>query len=125
MKKNINYKNLNFMALMLLMTTGCAHQNIVKDARFDRLLLKDIKTGKERVYECSNAPSMQSILIWIAPGDTVALNSNCYYARSTTFTPENSHLSVDYVELQKRKNEFEQEKIRSAVQMEFAKQKTK
>ena len=123
MKKNINYKNLKFMALLLIMTTGCAHKNIVKDARFDRLLLRDIKTGKERIYEC-NAPSMQSVLIWIVPGDTVTLKSNDY-ARTTIFTPENSHLSCDYIELQQRKDKSEREEIRRAVQEKFAKQKSR
>jgi hypothetical protein len=85
--------------------------------------LRDIKTGKERIYEC-NAPSMQSVLIWIVPGDTVTLKSNDY-ARTTIFTPENSHLSCDYIELQQRKDKSEREEIRRAVQEKFAKQKSR
>lgn len=119
--KKINHKNLTFISLMAL--AGCAgNKNVVTDATMNRAVLRDVKTGRERVYDASNNDAMKSVLIWLAPGDTVTLRSNDY-ARAATFTPENSHLSCDYVELQRRKTEFENAKLRYEIQEKFSKQK--
>lgn len=119
MKKNV--KNLTFLSLLTLM--GCANnKNVVTDATMERAVLRDIKTGRERVYDASKSDAMKSVLIWLVPGDTVTLNSKDY-ARTTMFTPENSHLSCDYVELQRRKTEFENAKLKYEVQAKFSKQK--
>ncbi len=121
MKKNINYKNITLMALLWLMTSGCAHKNIVQSVTMNKARLKDIKTGKERVYDCSNAPAMQSVLIWVAKGDIISLESG-KYAFDTVFTPQNSYISCDYVELQRRKTEFEKNKLKYEIQMNYPKQ---
>ncbi len=119
MKKNV--KNLTFLSLLALM--GCANnKNVVTNATMERAVLRDIKTGRERVYDASKSDAMKSVLIWLVPGDTVTLKSNDY-ARATVFTPENSHLSCDYVELQRRKTEFENAKLKYEVQAKFSKQK--
>ena len=119
MKKNV--KNLTFLSLLALM--GCAgNKNVVTDATMERAVLRDIKTGRERVYDASKSDAMKSVLIWLVPGDMVTLKSNDY-ARATMFTPENSHLSCDYVELQRRKTEFENAKLKYEVQAKFSKQK--
>lgn len=119
MKKNV--KKLTFLSLLAL--AGCANnKNVVTDATMNRAVLRDIKTGRERVYDCSYNDAMKSVLIWLAPGDTVQLQSKDY-ARTTMFTPENSHLSCDYVELQRRKTEFENAKLKYEVQAKFSKQK--
>ena len=119
MKKNV--KNLTFLSLLALM--GCAgNKNIVTNATMERAVLRDAKTGRTRIYDASNSDAMKSVLIWLVSGDTVTLNSNDY-ARATVFTPGNSHLSCDYVELQRRKTEFENAKLKYEVQAKFSKQK--
>lgn len=119
MKKNV--KNLTFLSLLALM--GCANnKNVVTNATMERAVLRDIKTGRTRIYDASKSDAMKSVLIWLVPGDTVTLKSNDY-ARTTMFTPENSHLSCDYVELQRRKTEFENAKLKYEVQAKFSKQK--
>ena len=119
MKKNV--KNLTFLSLLALM--GCANnKNVVPNATMERAVSRDIKTGRTRIYDASKSDAMKSVLIWLVPGDTVTLNSKDY-ARTTMFTPENSHLSCDYVELQRRKTEFENAKLKYEVQAKFSKQK--
>lgn len=119
--KKINYKNLTFISLMAL--SGCANnKNIVTDVNMNRAVLRDIKTGRERVYDCYDNDAMKSVLIWLVPGDTVCLDAP-NYARGTFFTPEDSHLSCNYVELQCRKTEFEKAKIRYETQLKHSKQK--
>lgn len=119
MKKNM--KNLTFLSLLAL--AGCANnKNVVTDATMNRAVLRDIKTGRERVYDASKSDAMKSVLIWLVPGDTVTLKSKDY-ARATIFTPENSHLSCDYVELQRRKTEFENAKLEYEIQAKFSEQK--
>ncbi|MBQ6736560.1 MAG: hypothetical protein IJQ90_03685 [Alphaproteobacteria bacterium] len=118
MKKNV--KNLTLLSLLALM--GCANnKNIVTDATMKRAVLRDVKTGRERVYDASNDDAMKMVLIWLAPGDTVTLRSHDY-ARGTFFTPENSQLLYNDAELARRKDLFEREKIRQMVKIEFAKQ---
>ena len=118
MKKNV--KNITFLSLLMLM--GCANnKNVVTDVNINRAVLRDVKTGRERVYDCSYDDSMKSVLIWLAPGDTVGLKSN-NYARGTFFTPANSQLLYDDVELATRKDALEREKIRQMVIIEFARQ---
>ena len=111
MKKNI--RNMAFWSLLAL--AGCAsNKNVVTDVNMKRAVLRDVKTGRERVYDASNSDAMQSMLIWLAQGDTVTLKSDDYM-RANIFTPENSHLSCDYVELQRRKTEFENAKLRYEI----------
>lgn len=118
MKKNV--KNLTFLSLLALM--GCAgNKNVVTDATMERAVLRDIKTGRERVYDASKSDAMKSVLIWLVPGDTVTLKSNDY-ARATVFTPENAQLIYDNTELARRKDALEREKIRQMVKIEFARQ---
>jgi len=118
MKKNV--KNLTFLSLLALM--GCAgNKNVVTDATMERAVLRDIKTGRERVYDASKSDAMKSVLIWLVPGDTVTLKSNDY-ARTTTFTPENSQFIYDNTELARRKDALEREKIRQMVEEEFKRQ---
>ena len=118
MKRNV--KNLTFLSLLVLM--GCAsNKNIVKDVNMKRAVLRDAKTGRERVYDCSNNDAMKNVLVWLAPGDTVTLQSKDY-KRGTFFTPENSKLVYDEDELACRKDALEREKIRQMVKIEFAKQ---
>lgn len=113
MKKNV--KKLTLLSLLALM--GCANnKNIVTDVNMNRAVLRDTKTGRERVYDCSYNNAMKSVLIWLAPGDTVRLESD-NYARGAFFTPENSHLSCNYIELQRRKTEFENAKLRYEIEM--------
>ncbi len=118
MKKNV--KNLTFLSLLALM--GCAgNKNVVTDATMERAVLRDIKTGRERVYDASKSDAMKSVLIWLIPGDTVTLKSNDY-ARATVFTPENSQLKYNNTELARRQDALERAKIRKMVEEEFAKQ---
>ena len=118
MKKNV--KKLTFLSLLAL--AGCANnKNVVTDATMNRAVLRDIKTGRERVYDCSYDDAMKNVLIWLAPGDTVTLESKDY-ARGTFFTPENSQLLCDDAELARRKDLLEREKIRQMVKFEFARQ---
>lgn len=118
-KINPKYK---LMALLsLLLATGCAHKNIVKDARFNGLKLQDMKTGKERIYDCSEYPAMQDVLVWLSEGDTVSLKAYGYLF-GKFFTPEKSNLSCNYIELQRRKNEFEEAKLRYEIQMNYPKE---
>ena len=117
MKKNV--KKLTFLSLLAL--AGCANnKNVVTDATMNRAVLRDIKTGRERVYDCSYNDAMKSVLIWLAPGDTVQLQSkDC--ARGVFFTPDNSQLIYDDAELARRKDALEREKIRQMVKIEFEK----
>jgi len=118
MKKNV--KKLTLLSLLALM--GCANnKNIVTDVNMNRAVLRDTKTGRERVYDCSYNNAMKSVLIWLAPGDTVQLQSKDY-ARGVFFTPENSKLVYDEDELARRKDALEREKIRQMVKIEFEKQ---
>ena len=117
MKKNV--KNLTLLSLLAL--TGCANnKNVVTNVNMNRAILRDIKTGRERVYDCSNNDAMKSVLIWLAPGDTVCLDSD-NYARGAFFTPENSHLVCNYTELQLRKTQFENAKLRYEIEMNQSK----
>ena len=113
MKKNV--KNLTFLSLLALM--GCANnKNVVTDVNMNRAVLRDIKTGRERVYDCSYNDAMKGVLIWLEPGDTVRLESN-NYAHGAFFTPENSRLVCNYTELQLRKTQFENAKLRYEIEM--------
>ena len=119
MKKNV--KNLTFLSLLALM--GCANnKNVVTDVNMNRAVLRDTKTGKMRVYDYSTNDTIKSTMIWLAPGDTVTLQSD-NYARGTLFTPKNSHLICNWTELQNRKTEFEKEKLRQEINMNYPKTK--
>lgn len=119
MKKNV--KNLTFLSLLALM--GCANnKNVVTDATMERAVLRDIKTGRTRIYDASKSDAMKSVLIWLVPGDTVRLESD-NYARGTFFTPDNSRLICNWPELQRRKTEFENAKLKCEIQEKFSKQK--
>ena len=119
MKRNV--KNLTFLSLLMLI--GCAsNKNIVTDIDINRAVLRDAKTGKKRVYDYSTNDTIKSTMIWLAPGDTVRLESD-YYARGTLFTPKNSHLICNWTELQNRKTEFEKEKLRQEINMNYPKTK--
>ena len=119
MKKNA--RNLTFLSLLALM--GCANnKNIVNDVNINRAVLRDAKTGRERVYDCSYDDAMKNVLIWLAPGDTVRLESD-NYARGTFFTPDNSRLICNWPELQNRKTEFENAKLKYEIQEKFSNQK--
>lgn len=119
MKKNA--RNLTFLSLLALI--GCSsNKNIVTDVNINRAVLRDAKTGRERVYDCSYDDAMKNVLIWLAPGDTVCLESD-NYSRRTFFTPDNSRLICNWPELQNRKTEFENAKLKYEVQAKFSKQK--
>ena len=119
MKKNV--KNLTFLSLLALM--GCANnKNVVTDVNMNRAVLRDTKTGRERVYDCSYNDAMKGVLIWLVPGDTVTLQSDTY-ARGAFFTPENSRLICNWTELQLRKAEFENAKLRYEIEMNYNNQR--
>ena len=116
MKKNV--KNLTFLSLLALM--GCAgNKNVVTDVNLDRAVLRDVKTGKTRVYDYSTNDTIKNIMIWLAPGDTVRLESN-NYANGALFTPKDSRLICNWTELQNRKTEFENAKLKYEVQAKFS-----
>ncbi|MBO7509198.1 MAG: hypothetical protein J6T57_02905 [Alphaproteobacteria bacterium] len=115
-------KGTAFIMLMGFMLSGCAHKNIVQNATMNRLRLKDVKTGKERVYDCSGYASIQSNIIWLAPGDYVGMSARGYDLDSV-FTPKNAHLTCDWVEMQRRKTEFENARLRYEIQANYPKTK--
>lgn len=117
MKKNV--KNLTFLSLLALM--GCANnKNVVTDVNIDRAVLRDIKTGRTRVYDYSTNDTIKNIMIWLVPGDTVTLQSD-NYDNGALFTPKDSHLICNWTELQLRKTEFENAKLRYEIEMNYPK----
>lgn len=119
MKKNV--KKLTFLSLLAL--AGCANnKNVVTDANIDRAVLRDVKTGRTRVYDYSTNDTIKNIMIWLAAGDTVTLQSD-NYANGALFTPKDSHLICNWPELQNRKTEFENAKLRYEIQEKFSKRK--
>ena len=119
MKKNV--KNLTFLSLLALM--GCANnKNLVTDVNMDRAILRDIKTGRTRVYDYSTNDTIKNIMVWLSVGDTVRLES-ADYEYGVLFTSKNSNLICNWPELQRRKTEFENAKLRYEIQMNYPKTK--
>lgn len=119
MKKKTN--KLTWLLLMLLISSGCArHKNIVQNATMTRALLKDTKTGQERIYECPNNDEMKSILIWLGNGDAVDIISHDY-DNTLILTPENCRLVYDKAQIERYRQEMELAKKRYEMQLELAK----
>lgn len=119
MKKNAN--KLTLLVLMLLISSGCArHKNIVQNATMTRALLKDAKTGQERIYECPNNDEMKSVLIWLGNGDAVDIVSR-NYDNTFILTPDNCRFLYDKEQIERCRQEMELAKKKYEMQLELAK----
>ena len=118
MKKNI--KNATFLSLLALM--GCTHhKNVVQNATMTRALLKDAKTGQERIYECPNNDDMKRVLIWLDNGATVDIVSRDY-DNTLILTPENCRFLYDKEQVNRYMQELELAKKKAEMNyMEISK----
>lgn len=114
-------KNKILFASIIIMLSGCtSHKNVIQSVTMKRALLKDVKTGQERVYDCPDDQNMQGILVWLDAGqevDIVATN----YDKKLILTPDNCRLRYDADYVRRCQQEFELAKKKAEMQPERSK----
>jgi len=114
-------KNKILFALIVLMLSGCtSHKNVIQSVTMKRALLKDVKTGQERIYDCPNDQNMQAVLIWLDAGQEVDIVATDY-ENKLVLTPDNCrfHYDADYV--RRCRQELELAKKKAEMQLEYSK----
>ena len=116
MKTQLNYRKvLLYPITAAMLFTGCVrHKNVIENISDNKVLIKDIKDGKERIVVFR--PGWQSSsfknLKWSMVGDTVVVNETfCFdddfYSQKRIIDESSFELNYDLIHERKRQSEFD------------------
>lgn len=122
MEKNINAKKQLLIFGCVLLFAGCTrHENTVEAISSDKVLIKDVKDGKERVYIFDGANKQLSDigeLVYYRIGDTVTFNLDFmhnYNKLDIIHEGDDSYARLNNKQVEIRKRQARYDAVRAKV----------